>query len=145
MKQIWPTLDGFKKGFLLHLTRSKLKKLVATVPGRCRFDPHAYRLGIQHHDYCRSCQNIDMVETTFHILCQCPEFEEAWSINIRMTICNYRSEYWWLRPLCDPMQLVLMRKQTPLIWNLATLEVSVLALFLRPISPHLHILTSWTI
>lgn len=35
------------------------------------------RLGIRHPDFCRSCQNIKMEETAFHILCHCPAFEKA--------------------------------------------------------------------
>lgn len=48
---------------------------VTAVTGHCRFGIHAIQ-GIQRFD-CSSFQNIDMKETNFHILCQCPAFEET--------------------------------------------------------------------
>lgn len=59
----------YPRGFSLQLTRQKFVwKQVAAISGHCNFGLHASRLGIQHNNYCRSCQNIDIEESTFHIL-----------------------------------------------------------------------------
>lgn len=41
------------------------RKIDTEISGRFNFYIHAYKLWIQHYVYCRSCQNIDIEESTF--------------------------------------------------------------------------------
>lgn len=71
----WPTFDSSKSRFLLQTTRL-LRKLIVAISRHCNFCVHAYRLEIQHHCYCSSCQNISIEELPFHFLCHFFAFEE---------------------------------------------------------------------
>lgn len=60
----WSILDRSKTKSLLCVTRSNLRKIVASISRHCKFGSHALRLGLQYNDYCRSCPNINMEEST---------------------------------------------------------------------------------
>jgi len=57
---------------LLQCSREDISTPLNAPTGHCLIGTHALRLGLSHHDFCRSCKQIGEEESIEHLLCFCP-------------------------------------------------------------------------
>lgn len=87
-------------------SRPKLKTFIAAISAHCNLDVQAYRLGVQHHNYCSSCQNIDIVESYFMSMpCRGTTVEIFGSSLPWKHIGYFHRVYWMNKILCEQLQL----------------------------------------
>ena len=75
-RKIWPMMEEQRTIQLLKLPRNHLRNLIGIITGHWPFGEHARRLGLPYNDFCRSCKDVEEEETTEHLLCHCPSFED---------------------------------------------------------------------
>jgi len=66
------TTNSKRTKTLLQCSREDISTLLNALTGHCLIGTHALRLGLSHHDFCRSCKQIDEEESIEHLLCFCP-------------------------------------------------------------------------
>ena len=71
-RQIWPQRSSKRTEALLRLGRNMCTTVIRVITGHWLIGMHAEHLKLMSHDFCRSCQDEEEIETIKHFLCDCP-------------------------------------------------------------------------
>ncbi|KAL7725810.1 hypothetical protein ACLKA6_017640 [Drosophila palustris] len=74
-KALWPRYNPQRTAELLHFNKNRKRLLTGVLTGHCHIGRMAQRYGGPCQDFCRSCGDVEEMESVQHLLCDCPALQ----------------------------------------------------------------------
>ncbi|XP_055856174.1 uncharacterized protein LOC129919340 [Episyrphus balteatus] len=74
-RSLWPKTNEKETRYLLSLSKKNIRVLIGVLTGHCAIGTMAIRMGVFAPDFCRSCQDVEEIESIKHLLCECPNLQ----------------------------------------------------------------------